>query len=379
MTLPAPARWIRTPAELAELAGILMKAGTVAVDTESDSFFHYFEKVCLLQFADGEGNSWLVDPLALKDLSALSPVMASPEVEKLFHGGENDIGLLKRDFKFEFARVRDTQAAARFCGRQELGLQALLDKEFGIRLSKVHQRTDWSRRPLDPGQVAYAAEDVRHLRKLRDRLQEDLVRRGREAWAWEEGEALGAMGPAPVRDPADFLKAKGAKDLGPKAQLALRELFQLREGWAQRADLPLFKIVGDEALVTIAGRRPTNIEGLRGIRGLGPRMVDWRGHELLAALQRSESPSVAPIPKREFAPRVRRSTASCLLMDRLKGWRHEVAPKVELEAGVVLPQRLIEAIADVMPRDLEALAAVPGIRRWRLEAFGADLAKLIRP
>jgi ribonuclease D len=375
---PSPPRWVRSPEELADLAGVLARAGTVAVDTESDSFFHYYEKVCLLQFAVPAGDSWLVDPLAVKDLSGLTALMADRGVEKLFHGGENDIGLLKRDFGWSFARTYDTQAAARLCGRAELGLQSLLEKEFGIRLSKVHQRTDWSRRPLDPGQEAYAAEDVRHLFRLKERLREQLASMGRESWGLEEGEGLADTPPAAVRVAADFMAAKGARDLGPKGLFALRELFHLREGWAKRADLPLFKIVNDEALVTLAARRPSTIDGLRGVRGLGPRLVDRRGHEILAALRRADSPSVEPLPKKVHAPRLRRSPASCQLMDRLKAWRQEAGPRVGLESGVVLPQRLIDAIADAMPADLEALGRVPGLRRWRVEAFGAELEKLLR-
>ncbi len=132
----------------------------LALDTESDSFFHYFEKVCLLQICDDKGQGALVDPIAFQDFSALAPIMANPAVEKILHGADNDIMLLKRDFKFEFASVFDTQVGARFAGRLELGLQSVLHKEFDVNLSKALQRCDWSRRPLSRPQELYAVEGL---------------------------------------------------------------------------------------------------------------------------------------------------------------------------------------------------------------------------
>jgi hypothetical protein len=121
----------------------------------------------------------------------------------------------------------------------------VLESEFGVKLSKSLQRCDWSRRPLTPPQINYAAEDVAHLVALRDRLLPDLRTRGREHWAREENEALSRLAPAPVREPSDFLRAKGAWDLDGRALAVLRELFALRDEWARTADLPLFKIVTD--------------------------------------------------------------------------------------------------------------------------------------
>jgi len=305
--------------------------------------------------------------------------MADPKIEKVLHGADNDIMLLKRDFKFEFASVFDTQVAARFAGRLELGLQAVLESEFGVKLSKSLQRCDWSRRPLSPAQATYAAEDVAHLVALRDRLLPELRTRGREAWAREEGDALARLSPAPVREPSDFLRAKGAWDLDGRALAVLRELFGLRDEWARNADLPLFKIVGDEPLVEIAQQRPQEASGLAKIRGLSSYLKGRRAPDLLAAIRRGEAIAEKDLPIRTWTKRPKPVPGYSKRVDRIKAWRVDAAKKAGLDPGVLLPQRLIERISIDRPGDMAALAAIPDIRRWRAENFGQEILEAAKP
>lgn len=366
-------RWIRTPDELSALARSLSAARVVALDTESDSLYHYFDKVCLLQIASPEGAVALVDPLALRDLSALSAMLADARVEKILHAAENDIALLKRDFGLGVAGVFDTHLAARLCGLRNPGLDTLLETQLQVRLAKNLQRRDWSRRPLSPEQESYAAEDVRHLFALRDRLEGRLRSLGRHAWAQEEFEDLARVPPAERREAADFLKAKGARDLSGRSLAILRELFRLREEWARRADLPLFKVVSDEALVALAERRPRDIEGLRPLTGLPARMKERHAPDVLAAIRRGEAVPEAELPRRERPTRLRPRPAFVRRVDRLKAWRAEASERAELDPGLLLPQRLIDVLAAAPPDSIEDLARVPGIRRWRVEEFGKGL------
>jgi ribonuclease D len=214
---------------------------------------------------------------------------------------------------------------------------------------------------------------------VRDHLLEDLRKMGREAWAREEGEALAFVQPGPIRQDADPARAKGWRELGPKERGALRELYKWREDWAKRVDRPLFKVVPDVALLELATRRPTELSGLKRVKGLGPWMVERAGGELLAALRRGEEKGDPPMPPPP--PRVERNGALSKRMtgamrarvDRLRKWRTDAAPKWGLEPGVLLPQRLIDRIAVEGPADLESLLKIEGLRRWRVSAFGADL------
>jgi ribonuclease D len=63
----------------------------------------------------------------------------------------------------------------------------------------------------------------------------------------------------------------------------------------------------------------------------------------------------------------------------LRRWRAERARTLELDVAVVLPQRLIDALAEAGPRDAAGLARVEGLRRWRSEAFGAEILAAMAP
>ncbi|MEK6717856.1 MAG: ribonuclease D, partial [candidate division NC10 bacterium] len=190
---PAPApQWVRTPEELRALAAALAGGRIVALDTESDSLHSFPEKVCLVQVADERGTVSLVDPLAVRDLSALAPLVADPAVVKVFHGASYDLSSMKRDFGFAFAGIFDTMVAAQFLGLPALGLASLLERFFGIAPGRSRQKDDWAKRPLTPDQESYAAEDVRYLIPLRERLLQELRRQAREEWVEEECQALAA-------------------------------------------------------------------------------------------------------------------------------------------------------------------------------------------
>ncbi len=75
--------------------------------------------------------------------------------------------------------IFDTRIAAQLLGLRAFGLAALLERYFGVKLDKKHQRADWSMRPLTQGMLDYAAQDTIHLLELRDKLERELERAGR--------------------------------------------------------------------------------------------------------------------------------------------------------------------------------------------------------
>ncbi len=362
--------WIRTPEALDQLARSLARGRVFALDTESDSLFHHIEKVCLVQIATEDGDCYLVDPLVVRDLSPLGPVMADPQVLKVLHGADYDVTTLKRDFAFGFASLFDTMLAARLLGLTELGLAALARNELGVALSKDNQKDDWSRRPLTPQQEAYAAADVAHLVALQRRLSDRLESLGRLSWLREECDAVAALAPAARRrDPDAYLSIKGAKRLAPRALAALRELVAWRERRAQETDLPPFKILASEVLLRLA-ELPESASGLGS--SLPPRIRPREG-EIKEALARAHALDEAQLP---VVPR----SARPILPDpvlrriaRLKAWRTAKAAELKLDVSVVLPQRLIDKLAEAGPRDGDGLDAIEGLRRWRIQAFGREI------
>jgi ribonuclease D len=368
-------RWIRTTGELAELVGSLAGRRAVALDTESDSLHHHREKVCLVQIGVEEGG-WLVDPLAARDLSPLAPLLADPAVVKVLHGADYDVTTLKRDFGFTFASVFDTMIAARVLGRPEIGLQALLRTEFGIALAKDSQKDDWSRRPLTPTQEAYALADVAHLIPLHDRLVAALQELGRLSWVREECAAVAALEPARRgRDAEAWQKVKGARRLSRRQQAVLQAVFAWRDAIADRTDVPAFKIVSSETLLDLAERHPATLEELRAMKGLSPRVHREAG-TLLEAIARAWALPEEAWPHMPVAPRPVVSEATRRRIDALRTWRTAEAKRLALDVSVVLPQRLLERVAEAAPRTPSDLEAVEGLRRWRRDAFGEALVRV---
>ncbi len=365
--------WVTTQIQLTELAAKLNGARIVALDSESDSIHHYHEKVCLLQLATEAGEVFLIDTLALKGLEPLAPLMADERTEKVFHGADYDVATLRRDFKFVIRNLFDTMVASRFLAYAEVGLQALLEKEFGHKISKGPQTADWSLRPLTDNLVQYAAMDVRHLVELRERLVKQLKASKREHWVREECAAIANMPAASAeREPADFLKAKGARDLPPRNLAVLKELFAIREALARRFDRPRFKVIGDEALVLLAEKCPKDEKAIVRIPRCG--YVRRFAPEVLEAIRRGESTEIPTFP---ITRRIQVSFDVRRRIERLKIWRSSAVERMKLEAGLLLPQRLIDRLAKDAPATREALSAVEGLRQWRVEAMGDELLQAL--
>lgn len=368
-----PTRWIRTTDELADLVDELGGCRAIGIDTEADSLHHYTEKVCLLQLTAFGGSSWLIDPLALRDLSPLAPILADAAVLKVVHGGDNDVMSLRRDFGFSFRCMFDTSIAARLLGDTEVGLQALVRNELGIELSKGSQRDDWSKRPLTAKQEAYALADVAHLMALAARLTERLADAGRTQWAREEFEALASLPPAQKRTgPDEFRRIKGSAKLSRRQQAVLRELYAWREGRAALADRPPFKIVGPEVLLAIAERMPTSIDDVSEALASYPRQRS-QIEVVYAAIQRGLSLPDAELPSRDPGERTTLSAAARRRIDALRAWRDRVAKQTRLDPSIVLSSRLIERLAQTAPTTLDELAALDGLRRWRVAEWGPAL------
>ena len=369
--------WIRSPEELDALVVSLRRAKILCIDTEADGLHHYPVKLCLVQVADDRGRGHLVDPLALPTLQPLGPFFADAGVVKVLHAADNDLGYLKRLYGFSVANIFDTAIAARFLGVTSLSLDGLLRDFIGVDPGPSRQKDDWSKRPLSPAQETYALNDVLHLLPLRERLLEALRSKGRERWVEEECAAIAAHTPAPEKpaDPEAYMKLKGAKDLDGRGLAVLRELHQAREMLAIKADRPPFMILGNETLVALAVLKPRDSNSILSVKGCTVNVVRRAGEAILAAVERGLAVPDSDLPVRRPVPRPRVSGAVQRRSEALRAWRVEAAKLVELDAGVIFPQRLIDRLAHDPPRDLDALARVEGIGRWRAELFGAELMR----
>lgn len=365
---------------LARCIDELARADRIAVDTEADSFYSYREKVCLIQVS-ARGCDWLIDPLAGLDLAPFGELLADPAKLKIFHDGEYDILLLKREHRFRFANLFDTRVAAAALGAPNPGLANVLLERFGVRLDKSMQRSDWRKRPLSAAQIAYARLDTHFLEELMLWQRSSLVERGRLAVVEGECRRLEALRSVEPRfDPDDWARLKGARELSPAKRRALRELFVLRDELARERDLSPFRVLQNDVLLALAARSPRTRHELAEVRGMSWRQVRTLGDAVLGALGRARSAEpIAQLPRLEPRDGTGQLPLEGVeLHERLKSWRKKVADREGMDASLVLNRHVLLRIAQERPSDEAGLARVEGLLDWQRELYGADLIALLR-
>src|SRR5262249_40305003 len=257
----------------------------LALDTEGASFHRFVDRIYLLQLSTRERTA-ILDPIPIGHPARLGALLEDREVEIVFHDADYDLRLLHQDYGWNVRNIFDTRVAAQLLGLKAFGLAALLERFFGVKLDKKHQRADWSMRPLTQGMLDYAAQDTIHLLELRDRLKSDLERMDRWDWAREEFGLLEGTH-WPDEDPgAAFMRLKGARDLTRRELAILREMVPWRDDIAQQLDRATFRVMGNEQLLEIARQKPTTREQLSAIKGMPRGLLEARGGEVLELVRR---------------------------------------------------------------------------------------------
>lgn len=367
-----PVHFLTTTAEIEALAEALKRVPRFAVDMESDSFYHYFDKVCLFQITAG-GQDYIVDALSGAELTSLYGVFADPAVEKIFHGADNDIMLLKRSCGINTRGVFDTMIAAQIAGLRKVGLSDLIGQFFSKRLDKRFQRYDWSSRPLLPEHLQYARSDTHYLAELRDLLADLLREKGREAQALEEFERVAAKNPQVKAFSADdCLKIAGSQVLAAADLKVLRELFIVRDAIARKEDLPTFRVIQNEVLLNLVKLKPTRAKELLGVRSMHPRVARSYGEDIVAAVRNGmSSEALLPQPPTE-PPQLADAAEIEARFQKLKKWRQRKAVTLDLEPAVIASNAILYNVARVLPPDLAQMTEIPLVRRWQVAAYGEE-------
>lgn len=367
---------ITQQSELEDLAKELLREDVIAFDTEADSFYHYYDKVCLIQIATRK-KCWLIDPIALggpTHLAPLAPIFSSPKIRVLFHAAEYDIYVLKRDAGFEFTNLFDTMVSAQLLGYPSIGLAALVERHFGVNLPKDEQRSDWSRRPLTDKQLSYAASDVLYLIKLAEKLEKELIKARRLDWALDDFEALcGRRWPEREFDALGYLRIKGARALDPVELAVLRELFILRDERAREIDRPPFKVLGNRTLLEISREQAADLDSLAEIKGVSELILKRFGKDLVAAVKKGLRKPHGPIPKLETSVRRRMDRRTEKRLDALKDWRGPRAAALKLDPGVMCPNAALEAIVWANPTSAEDMKSIPELKSWFVREFADEI------
>ncbi len=357
--------FIDQPEQLAHHCAQLKDSGWIALDTEFVRQRTYYSQLCLLQVGTAD-TILLVDTLALTDLSPLLARVFDGPALKLLHAAYQDLEIFVHDFGRTPAPLYDTQVAAQLAGMgEQIGYAELVRQCLELEIDKSQVRTDWSQRPLSDEQLAYAADDVRHLGRCYELLHQRLAQTGREAWLEEDFRQL-ANTDLYREDPARaWLRIKLRRPLYGERLAALKALAAWREERAARDNLPRKWVVDNDALIRLASVSDPHPDVLAQagvppakIRRYGQEMVSV-AHQAIASAQGDE----APPPKA--------SADEQELLKGLKSIIESVATEYGLTPGSLATSRdLLALIRREPPLQLQ--------QGWRRRALGDRLDQYLQ-
>jgi ribonuclease D len=370
------AEYLDTPSAVSSWMSSIGSSKLVAVDTEGASFHRFVDRIYLLQISTREKTA-VIDPLPIGVPRELGALVEDPQVEIVFHDADYDLRLLQQDYGWQIRNVFDTRVAAQLMGIKAFGLAALLERFFGLKLDKKHQRADWSMRPLTKDMLDYAALDTMYLPDLRDRLKQALEAAGRWSWAREEFTRLEATRWSPDEDDTAFLRMKGARDLNRRDLAILRELVAWRNTVAAEHDRATFRILGNESLFEIIKSLPRDKASLGAIKGMPRGILESRGVDILRAIERGLAVPEADLPRFPRAARWDRDPDFDVRVNALKTVRDEIAGKLDLDTGVLCARERLEAVARAKPRTMADFDAIQELRRWQVEVLAPGFLRAL--
>jgi ribonuclease D len=375
---------IDTQEELDALTDQLEKQDVLAIDCEMDSMYAYGTSLCVVQIG-WEDKEALLDGLVELDRSRLGALFADARKVKIFHGGENDIGLMRSHWGFDFSNTFDTMAASQILGHKGVGLAAALERHFEVQISKKYQKADWRIRPLPKDQADYARIDVRYLIALRECLLDELEELGRVEEAESEFARIARANITDKPfDPDNWVRVKGGKQLPDEARGLLREIYVARDSISKRLDRAPYRVFHDSAIVELAKRRPETESQCKDVRGVSRNLSPKDVQLLLDAVQRGVELGEIPLPAHKGRRKIwehkedsKLTAEQEALFESLRKWRVKRAADRGVDVARIATTSLLMLIAGAQPKTPRELAAVKGMEPWRQREYGDELLAVV--
>lgn len=295
--------YVDNSAQLQKLVDHLRTQSVIGLDTEFISEGRYEPALCLLQISTDVG-VWIVDPLAVSELGDLWAVLVEPGREIVTVAARQEIKFIEKGAGAPPSKVLDLQIAAGLLGYgYPLSHTNLVLRILNHKIHGGESFTDWRKRPLAAVQLKYAADDVRYLLAMREKLLERARKMKRLEWV--EGEC--------ARMTEDVLREEEKWRVAGSARLNRRQLAVLREVWrwrdktARGMNTPAARVLGDSMMVEIAKRSPGTSEDLFALRGLDRRLLRDADKHIVAAVKTAQQLPDAQLPgnfRREDPPQV---------------------------------------------------------------------------
>lgn len=371
--------YVDTPSELDTLVSKMEGARRIALDTEANSLYRYFPKICLIQLTlDGE--NYILDPLCGLDLSSFQRTLAHKPI--IIHDGDYDFRMLRSSLGFRpKAPVFDTKLAAQVLGHSHFGLVALAQHFLQVPLTKKGQKSNWTRRPLTQAQLEYACDDTRYLEPLADLLDADLSKLERTHWHRETCQRMIlASGQEDQRDPNQAWRIRGSGLLQPRQLEFLHHLWGWRDAAAREADRPAFRIMDNQMLIDLAVW--SSAHPRQSLRRGGPRIPRTCTGPRLEALEQAIE-KARKTPKAKWpAFRLRNNEARTTpeekaLVETLHTACQRVAHELDIPPSFLAPRAALEAIARTRPKTSGDIMAAGSLMRWQAQLLAPQFRPIL--
>lgn len=354
----------------------LVTKQVVALDTEFHCEKRYWPDLYLLQIAaDGIGPV-AVDPLAVKDLSALAELFSKDDVVKVLHSARNDLAILFHDISgFAVKNLFDSQIAAAFLGYgEQISLVNLVHSVCGVKARKKYSMSDWSARPLAEGQLEYALDDVRYLVKVHQSLSGQLKKKGRTHWFMAEQEMLLEPETYAISLEKLFSKARSAGKMKKSNFPLLWCLLKWREEIARELNRPRHFVARDHLLCRLALLAPGDTEAIDRLRGMPGGFVEKYGEAIVKVTKdcRKDPPGDVPVismPRHDWGYAARKDILRIFLKMKSK--------TLDLSPALLLPKESFESILENPPKNLKQFMGRKDLTDWRKEALGPELVDVL--
>lgn len=283
---------VTTNQALADFCCQAIEQPLLALDTEFIRQSTLYPKLGLIQLFDGARLA-LVDPLTITDWQPLQALLAAPGVTKILHSCTEDLEALATIGINRIDPLFDSQLAAEILGwGGSMGYARLVEQLTGEVLDKSESRTDWLARPLAQTQLDYAANDVKFLLPVYQRLLAELSGTTKLALLLAEGQTLMARRKQQLPAEFKYLEIKNSSQLNNRELAILRELVSWRYQYASSKDLALGLVVKDAQLFELAKRKPASAESLLNIPGIPVR--ELRRHAKVFVELINQAKALAP-------------------------------------------------------------------------------------
>lgn len=361
--------YIDSAAALADLCQQLQGSPWITLDTEFLREKTYYPKLCLVQVANADVIA-CIDPLSIDDLEPFFALLRDPNTVKVLHAATQDLEIFYRLMGSVPAPLFDTQIAASLLGYgDQVGYGRLVEQFCKVQLDKSQSRTDWSRRPLLPRQIDYAADDVRYLRDIYHALSEELAHHGRTEWLTKDFDDL-ASGSKYDPDPVNaWRKVKQHGRLRGVQLAVLQQLAEWRDGKAMEKDKPRKWIASDDLLIDLARSMPKTLEDLSSLRTAEAGFVRHRGKFILDLVQNARNTPKSEWPKlKDYVPLSANQDAQ---LDYLMAAAKLKASEHQITLSSLVSRKQLEAL-------LQGDEDVAVMKSWRYTLLGEDLAAILK-